>query len=627
MSDDDDDEDEFLEPLHNAENLCISELSNYAPSGKKVTEFKLKALFRSKGEFPTKHRTLIWRYLLKLPENTQSFSDLVRRGIHPAYAKLNEKYPLRSRRIYARLQNVCSQLAHWAPILAESHWLPQLVFPFVMVFGGDELACLEACMTVVCWWGSTWHATHPNPPIHIVDTLDALIKKAEPRLHNSLVTSYHVAPGLMGWIMLSSLFTEVLTRQDWCKLMDLLFLNFGRSNGRQILLVPVAMFITLKPVLGKCRSKQEILDCLRSQNKSFDFKVMAKALASLTKNTNPNALVSMPGPEGYNNQANHNNNAGSTNGGSTAGGDDDLSSVGSNATMGSKSSGARGRDRDRGLTEEEEARACLALSSGRPHFPLSRGSYPVMAGYPTNVVQDWQLRDRHQAMSHSNVGSLGLQREDVLSSLFTRVDHIEAEHAEYLQLAHDHSQNERGRKEQQIGRETELLGELQRIEEDIATAKGQAAIAQEKSIKESLRNLDFAADSAMQDISQSERLMDQKVALQLEIAKSREVGEKAEASTQAKVETLLQARVREEWVKGLTSTADAREREIKASIGLDEERARMEEDELALREEMRQRKRLHVSKSIGLSVMDVEGHIYFSILVFWWYLVSYGVLH
>jgi hypothetical protein len=39
-------------------------------------------------------------------------------GVHPEFENLFSKYPIQNRKMFERLQGVCSQLAHWAPILA-----------------------------------------------------------------------------------------------------------------------------------------------------------------------------------------------------------------------------------------------------------------------------------------------------------------------------------------------------------------------------------------------------------------------------------------------------------------------------------------------------------------------------
>lgn len=70
--------------------------------------------------------------------------------------------------------------------LWQASYLPALVFPFTLVFNTDELAALEVCMSVMMWWGHSWHATHPSPPVHILDALDTLLKYQEIKLYNHL---------------------------------------------------------------------------------------------------------------------------------------------------------------------------------------------------------------------------------------------------------------------------------------------------------------------------------------------------------------------------------------------------------------------------------------------------------
>ena len=49
-------------------------------------------------------------------------------------------------------------------------YIPQVVFPFVVLYGSDELSVFEMVMTVFMWWGHSFFATYPHPPVHIVGT-------------------------------------------------------------------------------------------------------------------------------------------------------------------------------------------------------------------------------------------------------------------------------------------------------------------------------------------------------------------------------------------------------------------------------------------------------------------------
>lgn len=138
---------------------------------KQVNLKKLRSFLEKHKEFPSQYRPLIWRFLLQLPENAESFADLgntrthihmyihtyahthtpdplltfalldrshrwfctswlrltscaciaiaVRRGTHPCYQLLHHKYPIGNPRYFSRLQTICSSLAHWSSIFGE----------------------------------------------------------------------------------------------------------------------------------------------------------------------------------------------------------------------------------------------------------------------------------------------------------------------------------------------------------------------------------------------------------------------------------------------------------------------------------------------------------------------------
>lgn len=46
----------------------------------------------------------IWRSLLQLPENHTAFSSLIDKGVHMAFLDLQQKYPIRSRKLLRVLQ-------------------------------------------------------------------------------------------------------------------------------------------------------------------------------------------------------------------------------------------------------------------------------------------------------------------------------------------------------------------------------------------------------------------------------------------------------------------------------------------------------------------------------------------
>ena len=70
--------------------------------------------------------------------------ELAGRGTHPAFADLAASCDLRDTHLLRRLERTVSALAWWRPELRASHLLPAAVFPFIMCFGKEPLACFEA---------------------------------------------------------------------------------------------------------------------------------------------------------------------------------------------------------------------------------------------------------------------------------------------------------------------------------------------------------------------------------------------------------------------------------------------------------------------------------------------------
>jgi hypothetical protein len=99
--------------------MPLYKLASCAPSDLRIDKQKLSSFYTKYGEFPSHYRPLVWRYLLRLPENTTEFKELAQRGIHTSFVNLEEKFPLKNERLLSKLRQLCSMLAHWAPIFAE----------------------------------------------------------------------------------------------------------------------------------------------------------------------------------------------------------------------------------------------------------------------------------------------------------------------------------------------------------------------------------------------------------------------------------------------------------------------------------------------------------------------------
>lgn len=191
------------------------------------------------GEYPGRYRPLIWRFLMKLPENISAYSDLgfsliwsffVEVILNLAYFKQLVECILLSWISTTNIRCnrdeffiVCSQCA---VSLRSGHrfsrrWCYSILvrYPVIMIASGAvssvtgisfrcgfrarriirlgnchdnhdvrkiAYALFDHYHSEFCrhrWWGHSWHVTHPNPPLHIIDCCDGLMKFHDPRLY------------------------------------------------------------------------------------------------------------------------------------------------------------------------------------------------------------------------------------------------------------------------------------------------------------------------------------------------------------------------------------------------------------------------------------------------------------
>uniref|UniRef100_A0A667YTG4 TBC1 domain family member 31 n=1 Tax=Myripristis murdjan TaxID=586833 RepID=A0A667YTG4_9TELE len=237
---------------------------NELPAG--LNKKRLVALLKAFGEYPAKYRMFVWRSLLCLPENHAAYSSLTDKGLHSAYLTLHEKYPIKSHKLQRGLQRVLSALAHWAAIFGETEYLPLVAFPFVKLFQNNPLLCFEVVATVIVNWCQHWFEYFPNPPLNILSMAENVLAHHDKELLQHLVDC-GITSQLYVWPLLETLFSEVLTRDEWLRLFDNVF-----SNHPSFLIMACVAYITCcrEPLL-LCSQKQDFevntlhADCLRRQ--------------------------------------------------------------------------------------------------------------------------------------------------------------------------------------------------------------------------------------------------------------------------------------------------------------------------------------------------------------------------
>uniref|UniRef100_A0A667YRM4 TBC1 domain family member 31 n=1 Tax=Myripristis murdjan TaxID=586833 RepID=A0A667YRM4_9TELE len=250
---------------------------NELPAG--LNKKRLVALLKAFGEYPAKYRMFVWRSLLCLPENHAAYSSLTDKGLHSAYLTLHEKYPIKSHKLQRGLQRVLSALAHWAAIFGETEYLPLVAFPFVKLFQNNPLLCFEVVATVIVNWCQHWFEYFPNPPLNILSMAENVLAHHDKELLQHLVDC-GITSQLYVWPLLETLFSEVLTRDEWLRLFDNVF-----SNHPSFLIMACVAYITCcrEPLL-LCSQKQDFEYFFHHRN-NLDMGAMIKEAYRLMSST------------------------------------------------------------------------------------------------------------------------------------------------------------------------------------------------------------------------------------------------------------------------------------------------------------------------------------------------------
>ncbi|XP_030074539.1 TBC1 domain family member 31 isoform X2 [Microcaecilia unicolor] len=231
-------------------NSALEDKENELPDG--LNKKRLLDLLLGFGEYPAKYRMFIWRSLLQLPENHVAFSNLIDKGTHGAFLHIHEEYPIKSMKLLRVLQRTLSALAHWSAIFSETRYLPLLTFPFVKLFQNNQLICFEVVATVIVNWCQHWFDYFPNPPINILSMVENVLVHHDKELlrhfENRGITSQ-----IYVWPLLETLFSEVLTREEWLKLFDNAFSN----HPSFFLMAAAAYVICSRAPLLQCNQRDD----------------------------------------------------------------------------------------------------------------------------------------------------------------------------------------------------------------------------------------------------------------------------------------------------------------------------------------------------------------------------------
>ncbi|KAK1935017.1 TBC1 domain family member 31 [Phytophthora citrophthora] len=298
-----------------------------------VNRKRLVGSLKCNGMYPKKYRVLVWRFLLRLPKNEEAFRSLVAKGKHPVFVRLKDQYPLQDGRIFRRLHRILSAVVYWCPAFGEVTYLPAVVYPFVKIFRENDLAAFEASVSVLLHWCGDFLISLPYPPVFAMSAMENELAGRDPQLYDHF-TRYKVTSEAFAWSLLKTVFTEVLSEDEWMCLWDHFF-TF--SDTPQLLYVAVLAYLSYyrTALLAAC-DRFSIEQFFHQQN-AIDIQKFVQLMMNLREKLDLSEFSAIENP----------------------------------ATSDSTSP-------DHG-----------------PYWPLSRGQYPAFAHYPRFVV-DFQISERNR---------------------------------------------------------------------------------------------------------------------------------------------------------------------------------------------------------------------------------------
>ena len=246
----------------------------------RVSQSQIEKMLIQHGEFPDKHRFIIWKTLLQVPENKILFEQLLKKGEHPSLEYLKSKFPLKDPVLSQDFQRVLSAIGFWSPVIIESDFIPAVVFPFVKLSRGDLLGAFELSLSLIWNWMQDWFENFPNAPIRYLIRVEDLIASEDKELVSHLHALKLTASTYI-WPILKYLFTQVMTREEVSVLIDHV-LTFN-SKPEFLEALAAAYVLYYASTLKALRNQQDLQGFFTQQNPLVIKKLLAKAQGLMGK--------------------------------------------------------------------------------------------------------------------------------------------------------------------------------------------------------------------------------------------------------------------------------------------------------------------------------------------------------
>ncbi|XP_054008028.1 TBC1 domain family member 31 [Hylaeus anthracinus] len=190
---------------------------------------RLIPILKEFGEYPEAYRVLIWSTILRLPGNRNAYSALANKAANASFtSELLKDYPLANRSKKTLLSTIINCLIQWCPLLTQCSLLPNLVFPFLMVFQKDPLLGFELILSILLNYCQKWFEYHPLPPLNVLGIIENILLHADPSLLN-IFCERGITSSEYAWPLLKTAMSEILSDTEWLILWDYL-ISFQRPS-------------------------------------------------------------------------------------------------------------------------------------------------------------------------------------------------------------------------------------------------------------------------------------------------------------------------------------------------------------------------------------------------------------
>ncbi|XP_032691022.1 TBC1 domain family member 31 isoform X2 [Odontomachus brunneus] len=243
---------------------------------------RLISILTEFGEYPKQYRALIWSTILKLPANRNAYLALVNKVTRERFTwNTLRDYSVADKSKASLLAMTINCLVQWCPLLLQSSFLPNLVFPFLMVFQKDPLLAFELILSILLNYCHNWFEYHPLPPLNILGIIENILLEADPQLLN-IFCEHGVTTSEYAWPLLQTAMSEVLSGDEWLILWDHL-ITFQKPRLLLMCVVAYSIYsreniISLIQSSGNCREDMKEFYSTQGHVRAKDLLKIARKL-------------------------------------------------------------------------------------------------------------------------------------------------------------------------------------------------------------------------------------------------------------------------------------------------------------------------------------------------------------